>query len=102
MDRATLGQKITENLAIQGQIEDVKGKLSQAGSEKAVADEVVEKGIEAKSLSDKLAGNIAKLSADLKALEKELNDSDELLARNKAKVPRLIQETPAPPVHIRL
>ena len=101
MDRATLGQKISINLAIQGQIEDAKAKLSKFSNDKADADAIVEKGVEAKVLSDSLASKIVDVKANLSALEDELAKSDGELEAANAKVPRLINEAKAPPVHIR-
>lgn len=100
MDRKVLGEKISENLAIQGQIEDAKAKLLKFRNEKNDADSIVEKGREAETLASKLAAEIETFSANLETLESDLAKSDEELSAANARVPRLINET-KPPVHMR-
>jgi len=102
MDRKVMGEKISINLAIQGEVEGAKAVLIKAVDEKAAADKVVEAGVVAKKLSNNLAIEVKDATANLESLENELTKLDGELERVGAKVPRLINDAPVPPTNIRL
>ena len=101
MNRKEMGEKISVNLAIQGEVEGAKAVLKQVSDEKADADKVVEAGKEAQKLSDNLAIEVKDATANLKALENDLEKSDAELESAGAKVPRLMNEVPDAPTNIK-
>ncbi len=99
MDRKTIGEKVLEHLAIQGQIEGVKREGYEL-SDTISSNEAEIKRLKALEVATtELKTRKTSTAKKLEGLEKELKGLTEELKANSVSVPIVSEE--APPTHIK-
>ena len=95
MDRKTIGEKVIEHLAIQGQIEGVKGEVLGLSDTISSNENEIKRLKALEVTTAELKVQKVATSRKLEGLEKELKELTDELKANSVSVPMVSEEVPA-------